>query len=70
MKPSELRGKSATELNKLAGELSEEVFRLRLKRNTGQLKQTANVKKTRCDLARVLTVLSENKNKGAKKESK
>ncbi len=70
MKPSDVRQKSNIELNKLTGELAEEVFRLRVRKNSGQLKQTANIKKTKRDLARVLTVLSENKVKDSKKERK
>ena len=70
MKPSEVKNKSTAELTKLSGELAEEVFRLRVRKNSGQLKQTANIRKTKRDLARVLTVLSEKKAKPSKKEKK
>ncbi len=52
MKPNEVREKSVDELTKMRGEMEEEVFRLRFRKNSGQLKQTANIKKVRRDLAR------------------
>ena len=66
MKPNEVRDKSSEELRKLAAELTEEVFRLRFKKNSGQLKQTANITKSRRDLARVMTVLRERENASRK----
>lgn len=59
MKPSEVRDKSVAELKKLSDTLSEEVFRLKFRLGAGQLKQSASVKKTRKDLARVKTILKE-----------
>ncbi len=59
MKPSEIREKTAAELAKKGRELEEEIFRLKFRGSTGQLKQTANIKKARCDLARVRTVEKE-----------
>ncbi len=59
MKPNEVREKSVDELTKMRGEMEEEVFRLRFRKNSGQLKQTANIKKVRRDLARVNTVLNQ-----------
>lgn len=58
MKPSDIREKPTTELEKMARELKEESFRLRFRHGTGQLKQTANIKKVKQDLARVLTELN------------
>lgn len=66
MKPSEVREKNSEELKKLAGELEEEVFRLRFKKNSAQLKQTSNIRKTRRDLARIKTVLRERDLEGGK----
>ncbi|HPW45372.1 MAG TPA: 50S ribosomal protein L29 [bacterium] len=59
MKPNEVREKSVDELTKMRGEMEEEIFRLRFRKNSGQLKQTANIKKVRRDLARVNTILNQ-----------
>lgn len=59
MKPSEVREKSTDELKKLSLQLEEGVFRLRFRKGSGQLKQTASIGKTKRDLARVKTILSE-----------
>ncbi len=56
MKPSEIREKTAEELSKKTGELKEEIFRLKFRSSINQLKQTANIKKARKDLARVKTI--------------
>lgn len=67
MKPSEIREKSLKELEKMASELKEESFRLRFRHGTGQLKQTANIKLVKRDLARVLTELGARAAAEAKK---
>ena len=67
MKPSEIREKSLKELEKMARELKEESFRLRFRHGTGQLKQTANIKLVKQDLARVLTELNARAAAEAKK---
>lgn len=59
MKPSELREKAEAELLKISGELEIELFNLRFRKEAGQLKQTANLKKVKHDLARVKTVMIE-----------
>lgn len=59
MKPSEVRDRTAQELAKKAVELKEEIFRLKFRSKTGQLKQTTNIKKAKRDLARVKTVARE-----------
>jgi large subunit ribosomal protein L29 len=59
VKPNEVREKSVDELTKMRGEMEEEIFRLRFRKNSGQLKQTANIKKVRRDLARVNTILNQ-----------
>ena len=66
MTPSDVRDKSSEELAKMVVELKEEIFRLRFRRNSKQLKQTANVGKARRDLARVMTVIRERENASAK----
>lgn len=66
MNPSEVREKNSEELKKLAGELEDEVFHLRFKKSSAQLKQTSNIRKTRRDLARIKTVLREREMKAGK----
>ena len=59
MKPHEVREKSVDELTKMRGEMEEEIFCLSFRKNSGQLKQTANINKVRRDLARVNTILNQ-----------
>jgi large subunit ribosomal protein L29 len=61
MRASELRHKTETELTELDKELSEQLFALRLQKVTGQLENPSKIGDVRRDLARVLTVLNENK---------
>jgi large subunit ribosomal protein L29 len=68
VKPSEIKDKPEAELLKLAGELKEEVFRLRFRQGTGQLKQTTSIRMTKRDLARVETELSVRRKAQASKE--
>ena len=56
---------SADELAKLAGEKSENLFNLKVRRAAGSLESSADIQSTRRDLARVKTVLGE-KQKAAK----
>jgi large subunit ribosomal protein L29 len=57
VKPSEIRERPTAELERTVGELKEEVFRLRFRHGTGQLKQTASMRNAKRDLARVKTEL-------------
>ncbi len=59
MKASELREKSAEELNAELLKLREEQFKLRMAKSTGQLGQTHLLKQTKQDIARVKTVLEQ-----------
>jgi len=59
MKVSELRQKSAEELNTTLVELGREQFNLRMQKSTGQLSKPDQVKKVRRNIARVKTVVSE-----------
>ena len=59
MKASELREKSAEDLNKQLLTLREEQFKLRMQKSTGQLGQTHLLKLNQHDIARVKTVLNE-----------
>jgi len=65
MKASELREKSPEELNSaLLGEL-ETQFKLRMKRSTGQLNESHEMKIARRNVARIKTVLTEKVNEQA-----
>ena len=59
MNVSELRGKSAEDLNKELLRLLEARFKLRMQKATGQLGQTHLLKAQRRDIARVKTILKE-----------
>lgn len=59
MKASELREKSAEDLNKELLKLREEQFKLRVQKSTGQLGQTHLLKQTKKEIARVKTLLNE-----------
>jgi large subunit ribosomal protein L29 len=55
----EIRALSVEELRQRANELREGLFNLRVKLRTGALEKSSELPKSRKDLARVLTVLSE-----------
>lgn len=59
MKAKELRELSAEELKDKEKEASQELFNLRFQKATGQLGNTAMIRKTKKNLARVKTVLRE-----------
>lgn len=59
MNANELREKSIEDLRELNDERRRELFDLRFKHYTGQLLDTASLKKTRRDIARIETVLRE-----------
>jgi large subunit ribosomal protein L29 len=59
MEARELREMGGEELGRKLAELREEVFRLRLKRTTGQSENPMKLRETRRELARVMTVLRE-----------
>jgi len=59
MKASEYRDLSIDELAVKEKELSEALFNLKFQHATGQLDNTAQLKKTRKDIARVKTILAE-----------
>jgi len=59
MKAEELRELPADELMHQERELKRKLFNLRFQRATGELDNTAELAKTRKDIARVLTVASE-----------
>jgi large subunit ribosomal protein L29 len=59
MKPRELRDLSVEELAAKEKEFLNEEFQLRFKHATGQLEQTARLKKLRREIARVKTIIRE-----------
>jgi large subunit ribosomal protein L29 len=61
MKAAELRSKSEHELREAAEKLRAELYDVRFRREVDQVADLNVLKRTRRDLARVLTVLSERK---------
>jgi large subunit ribosomal protein L29 len=59
MKAAELREKSTGELRELEKDLREQLFKFKMQLYTGQLERVSELKTTKRDIARVLTVLSE-----------
>lgn len=59
MKANEIREMSVDEIKEKELGLKQELFNLRFQKATGQLGNTAMINKTKRDLARVKTVLSE-----------
>jgi len=68
MKASELRKKTLPELFKLLEEERNKLFKLRMDKALGKLKQTHLLKMTRKNIARILTVINEIRRENAKKE--
>lgn len=59
MKPKDIREKTTEELSKQIGQLSEDRFRLRFKHSIGQLEQTAGLRRSKRNIARIKTILRE-----------
>ena len=59
MTASEMRAKSAEELNQELQSLLRAQFNLRMQKATQQLSNTSQIRKVRRDIARVRTLLSE-----------
>lgn len=60
-KMQELRKYTDLEIESKIFELKQEIFNLRFKQATGQLTDTARVKKARKQIARLFTILTERK---------
>ena len=58
MKAEELIGKSKDELKKMLLDLKKQQFNLRFQLSQGQLENTAQIRRTRRDVARVITFLN------------
>ncbi len=59
MEAKELRAKDVAALNKELQELLRAHFSLRMQKATQQLQNTSQLRKVRCDIARVRTVLAQ-----------
>jgi len=59
MNIKDLRNKDSEALRYLLADMEEELFNMRTQMATGHLKDTASVKMTRRDVARVMTVLQQ-----------
>ncbi len=59
MNASKLRDMSVEDLESEGQELSEQMFRLRFQKATGQLENRTRIRQIRRDLARVKTILTE-----------
>jgi large subunit ribosomal protein L29 len=66
----ELRQMTPPDLRIKEREIREELFRFRLKLRTNQLENAGNYKKTRRELARLLTVIREKESMPGKAETK
>ena len=61
MEAKELRTKSEVELKAELQDLLREQFNLRMQKGTGQLSNSARMKSVRRDVARVMTIINEQK---------
>ena len=69
MKASEIREFSLEEKQRKLDDLKEELFNLNFQQETGQLENPQKMKQTRRSIARIKTILKENKiNKTDKEE--
>ena len=69
MRAREVRELTDEEIQGKAQELSEELFRLRLRRGTGQIEDAMRIRKIRRDIARVKTVQLERIRTASKERS-
>ena len=61
MKAEDLRAKTEDELKQSLVDLRKEAFNLRFQQASGQLENTARVRQVRRDIARIKTVLQQQK---------
>ena len=59
MKAINVRARTADELSELLEDLQKAAFNLRFQRASGQLENTAEIRKVRRDIARIKTILGE-----------
>lgn len=65
MKTEEIRGLSVEELDDRIAELEDELFRLRIQNQSGQLENPLRIRGARRDLARCKTIRNEAARQGA-----
>jgi len=65
-KTSELRDKSASDLQVKERDLSEQLFKLRFQRSTGSMENPMKLKEVRREIARVKTLIREKQDEGSK----
>jgi large subunit ribosomal protein L29 len=63
MSVAEWRQKTVAELKQVLKDLLRQQFKLRLKKSSGELQQTHQVKQVRRDIARVMTLLTQKEGK-------
>lgn len=66
MKAAELKELTVEELSRKASEMRENLFNLKIRHKAGTLTSSADLGKTKKDLARVLTVLTQKQKAAAK----
>ena len=64
MRPGEIREMTSEELEEKIGEWKEKLFNLRFQKATGELDNTAEIKKTKKDIARAKTIQREREKEG------
>ena len=64
MTASDVRARTADELNEELATLGKEIFNLRFRRASGQLENTARMRQARRDIARIKTILGERSRQG------
>jgi large subunit ribosomal protein L29 len=62
-KADDFRAKTADELNDQLAKLKKEQFNLRFQKANGQLEKTSRVRNVRKDIARIQTILTEQRRK-------
>ena len=65
MKTEELRGKTPDQLSDLLKEAKKELFNLRFQKVSGELQNTARFKIVKRNVARIKTIINEQKKKAA-----
>ena len=63
MKASDIRHLTADQMDEELERLKKEQFNLRFQRATGQLENTARVRQVRRDIARIMSIASQNRAK-------
>ncbi len=62
MKAKEIRDLTSDELQQKLTDLKEELFNLRFQHGIGQIENPTKLKKTKSDIARVITIIRETEN--------